>query len=99
MRAGLLSVTGAASWTDLELVVALLEVRLVAVGDQDLRVGELVVVADQREAAVARGVAVDRGGVDRDGQLEAGPLDPAVAGVVARAAALLLAEALLASSR
>ena len=44
----------------LELVVALFEVGLVAVGGQELGVGELVVVADQREAAVGGGVVGDR---------------------------------------
>ena len=79
----------------LQLVVAFLEVGLVAVGDQDLGVGELVVVGDQREAAVGGGVVADRVGVDVGVDLEAGLGELAVAGVLAGAAALLLAVALL----
>jgi hypothetical protein len=78
----------------LELVVALLEVRLVAVGGQDLWVGELVVVADQREAAIAGGVVADLLGVDRDLEGVVGLGDLAVARVLAGAAALLMAHGL-----
>ena len=43
----------------LEQVVAAFQVRLVAVGAEDLGVGQVAVVADQREAAVAGGVVGD----------------------------------------
>ena len=50
---GALDQHGGGVLNGLELVVALFEVGLVAVGDQELGGGELVVVADQWEAAVA----------------------------------------------
>src|SRR5512144_2870782 len=95
MRAGAFERDGGGVVDGLQLVVALFEVGLVAVGEQDVGVGEGVVVADQREAAVRRGVVADLVGVDGDLECVAGRGELAVAGVLARSSALLLAVALL----
>ena len=79
----------------LELVMALFEVGLVAVGAQQFGVGELVVVADQREAPVACGVVGNRGGVDGVLDRPVGTGDLSVAGVLAGPPARLLAQGLL----
>jgi hypothetical protein len=73
-------------------VLPLFEVGLVAVCRQDLDVGELGVVADQREAAVGGGVAADPAGVDVDVEAVARLGRPDVARVLAGPAALLLAH-------
>jgi len=83
----------------LELVVALFEVRLVAVGGEQLGVGERVVVADQGEAAVGGGVVGDLVVLDAEGEREDRLLGLAVAGLGVGAAALLLAEAVLGGLR
>ena len=90
-----MSVDGGGVLDGLQLVVALLEVGLVAVGGEQLGVGEVAVVADQGEAAVGGGVVADLLCVDAEAEREAGPFDLAVAGVIAGPAAFLLAEALL----
>src|SRR5262249_35584412 len=64
----------------LELVVSSLEVGLVLVGGQQLRVGEGGVVADHGGAAVAGGVGGDGVVVDGVGKGEPGPSGASVAG-------------------
>jgi len=64
------------------LVVAFLEVGLVAVGGEQLGVGEVLVVADQGEAAVGDGVVGDFLLVDAEGEREDRLVRFAVAGVV-----------------
>jgi hypothetical protein len=66
-----------------------------AVGSEHVCVGELGVVGGQREAAVTGGVVADSFWVDLHVEPKAGLGDLAVAGVLARSAALLLAVALL----
>ncbi len=75
----------------LELVVALLEVGLVAVGAQQLGVDELLVVGDEREAAVGGGVVDDLVGIDGELEPEAKLRLLAVARVLSGAPAALLA--------
>ena len=78
-----------------ELGVAFLQVGLVFVGGEQLGVGQVTVVADQREAAVGGGVAGYEVLGDGPGDVVVGAGDLAVAGVVARPAAPFLPEGFL----
>jgi hypothetical protein len=89
------SSTGGGAEHGLELVVAFLEVGLVAVGGEQLGVCELVVVGDERELPVGGGVVGDLLVVDGEGEREDRLGRLAISGLLAGAAALLLAEALL----
>ena len=71
----------------LQLGVAFLQVGLVFVGGEQFRVGEVAVVADQREAAVGGGVVSDLLLVDGVGDAVVGAGAAAVAGVGAGSAA------------
>ena len=64
----------------LEQVVAAFEIRLVAVGGEHLSAGHVLVVGDQRPAAVADRVVGDLGDVDVAGYLECLLLDPPAGG-------------------
>lgn len=75
--------------------MALLEVGLVAVGGQQLGVCEVAVVGDERELPVGRGVVGDLLVVDGEGEREDRLDGLAVAGLLAGAAAFLLAVAVL----
>ena len=79
----------------LQLGVAFLQVGLVFVGGEQFRVGEVAVVADQREAAVGGGVVSDLLLVDGVGDAVVGAGAAAVAGVGAGSAAFVLPEPLL----
>jgi hypothetical protein len=93
MRAGSRSQIGSASWTLLSRWWTF-QVGLVPVGGEHLLVGELPVVGDQREAAIAGGVVGDGvvAGSPADGVPGAGGAP--VAGVGAGPTTLLLPEAL-----
>src|SRR6266540_1505550 len=79
----------------LEQVVAAFEVGLVPVGDKRILLGQVPVVGDQREAAVAGGVVGDQVVAGSPLDAVAGAGGAPVAGLGAGPAALLLPEALL----
>ena len=91
MRCGVWRWTGATAWVPL---VAAFEVVLVAVGGEHLGGGHGLAAGDEREAAVAGGIAGHDVFVDVSGDAVVGEGDLAVAGVVAGPAAFLLAEGL-----
>src|SRR5260221_8733751 len=94
IRAGSRSQSGSESWTDLSRWWRR-EVGLVAVGGQHLRVGHLLVVGDQREAAVACGAVGDHVVAAASREAVAGADGTPVAGARAGPAASFLPEVLL----
>ncbi|MBK6438526.1 MAG: hypothetical protein IPF88_08005 [Candidatus Microthrix sp.] len=87
-----LEVDGGDGLVAFEEVVSAFEVGLVAVGGEDFGIGEMLVVGDERETAVAGGVVCDEGFVGVEDEPVASRHDLAVVGVGAWSAPLLLFE-------
>jgi hypothetical protein len=94
MRAGFVQEHRGDQLGALELGVAFLQVGLPLVVDQQVRLGQVAVVADQREDAVGGGVAGDLVLVDGVVDAVVAAADLAVAGVGSGTAAVLLPEPL-----